>query len=243
MENDAFRNPRKLGAWICGLAFLIGLLRAVWIGFELHIDGMRQRMGALMDAVTDRSQELATLTQHMHQIRLVQDLFLVLELMLFVANAVLFCIWLYRAARNARALGALGFDYSPGWTVGWFFIPFAGFVMPYFTVREVWQSSENPMNWSTPAMPVIVLLWWVTYIPSSILQRISAVMLKSAGDDLSAQLRASHVGIAGSLLLLLSIGFMISMVRRIGAMQLLHWMHPSPEAIEITGRQPQAATP
>jgi uncharacterized membrane protein len=241
LEEFVFRNPRKLGAWVCGLAILIGLIKIAGIGVELHLDGMREHKDALLNATTDRGPELASLTQHMQQIQQAHSLLLALEFILFLTNVVLFCIWLYRAAGNARALGARGFDYSPGWTVGWFFIPVAGFLMPYFTVREVWQSSENPMNWSSPARPVAVLLWWITYVAGSLTERISLPMLKKAGDDISAQLAASHVGITGQVLMLLSIGLMIHMVRRIGTMQVREWTHPSPEAIRITGRAPQTA--
>ncbi len=243
MKHRAFRDPRKLGRWVCVLTILIGLLKVARVGFELHIDGLRQRIGALTDASAERGGDITSLTQLMHKTQMLQGLFQVLELLLFVANVVLFCIWIHRAASNARALGARGFYHSPGWTVGWFFIPFASAFMPYFTVREVWQSSENPMNWSESRQPLVVLFWWVSYVAAGIVQIVAAVMLKSAKTDVSAQLAASHVGIAGSLLMLLSIGFMIELVRRLGAMQLRHWTHPSAEAIAITGRQPQLAAP
>ncbi len=54
-----------------------------------------------------------------------------LGLGLGIAAGVLFLIWVYRANRNAHCLGAEGMEYSPGWSVGWFFVPVACLVMPY----------------------------------------------------------------------------------------------------------------
>ena len=58
-----------------------------------------------------------------------------------------FCFWIYHASSNAHATSRIGLVISPGWAVGWFFIPFANFVMPYQAMREIWAASENPGNW------------------------------------------------------------------------------------------------
>src|SRR5690349_2245412 len=47
-----------------------------------------------------------------------------------LAAGVLFCFFMPRANRNARAFGSL-LTISPGWTVGWWFIPVACWWMPY----------------------------------------------------------------------------------------------------------------
>ena len=51
------------------------------------------------------------------------------------ATAVL--MWVHRAYRNLPALGARDMAYSPGWAVGWWFIPFLNLVRPYQVVREI----------------------------------------------------------------------------------------------------------
>jgi hypothetical protein len=52
--------------------------------------------------------------------------------------ALFFCLWLHRAAKNLPALGRGGMQFTPGWSVGWFFIPFANLVKPLAAVSELW---------------------------------------------------------------------------------------------------------
>jgi hypothetical protein len=56
--------------------------------------------------------------------------------LLGLATLVFLCIWTFRATKNARALG-LRTAVSPGWSVAGWIIPFANFVMPYLSVRDL----------------------------------------------------------------------------------------------------------
>jgi hypothetical protein len=74
----------------------------------------------------------------------------------------LFLMWVYRVNRNVRALGAEGLRYTPGWSVGWFFIPIWNLFMPYKVIKELWQanSSSSNLEWrSAPVSPVLGT-WW-----------------------------------------------------------------------------------
>ncbi|QYO65100.1 DUF4328 domain-containing protein [Leptolyngbya sp. 7M] len=48
-----------------------------------------------------------------------------------IATIVLFLVWLYRAHKNLFSLKPTHLDFSPGWAVGWWFIPFLNLVRPY----------------------------------------------------------------------------------------------------------------
>jgi hypothetical protein len=52
-----------------------------------------------------------------------QQLIAWLELGLLIACAVAVLKWIYRANANARALGAKDMKFTPGWAVGWYFVP------------------------------------------------------------------------------------------------------------------------
>lgn len=89
---------------------------------------------------------------------------------LFVASAVvyLFCAigigaFLVRANHNARALAGPdhGMITSPGWTVGWFFVPFANWVRPYQAVKEIWTVSQPERSGPLPA-------WWALWLIMSV---------------------------------------------------------------------------
>ncbi|HEX8335871.1 MAG TPA: DUF4328 domain-containing protein [Pyrinomonadaceae bacterium] len=100
---------------------------------------------------------------------------LVVRLTLMVA----FLLWLHRASGNMAALGNAKskIEYTPGWAVGSFFIPFANLFMPYRAVSEVWVKSEPPVQEEgglafAPHPPTTpVLAWWVTWLASNFIGR------------------------------------------------------------------------
>lgn len=80
----------------------------------------------------------------------------------FVGSAVLFLIWLFRAASTARRFG-LGPGTSPWMAVLWWFVPLAWFVMPYRVVRDL-HASLAPEDTSFGGRLVVV--WWATWLVS-----------------------------------------------------------------------------
>jgi len=76
------------------------------------------------------------------------------------ALVILFLRWTYLANLNARTLGAEGMRFSPGWSVGWHFIPFANLWMPYRAMQEIWQASSAPHHWQGAKTPAILPWWW-----------------------------------------------------------------------------------
>ena len=49
--------------------------------------------------------------------------------------------------------GAGGLRYTPGWAVGWLFVPFANLVVPYFVFTEIWRNSIPATADGTKANP------------------------------------------------------------------------------------------
>jgi len=84
----------------------------------------------------------------------------------YIATAVIFLMWLYRACSNLPAFGAQKrfIGYSPGWAVGYFFFPIANLFMPYRAIKELWQKSQPPSEealFSTSLSPPRVFpVWW-----------------------------------------------------------------------------------
>lgn len=102
---------------------------------------------------------------------------------------VMFCMWVYRANKNARALGAQGMEYTPGWTVGWFFIPIANLWKPYQAIHQVWRASDpladprDPSAWEQSPNSALVGGWWaawvVTNVAANVAMRVTAPTLTS----------------------------------------------------------------
>ena len=84
-----------------------------------------------------------------------------------LATAIVWLVWQHRGHANLWARGLPGLRYSPGWAVGWWFVPFASFFMPYKTTRELWWNAGRPAASTEPAEPGgrgLLRLWWAVYL-------------------------------------------------------------------------------
>lgn len=77
-----------------------------------------------------------------------------------LASMILVLVWIHRANHNARALGATGLEMTPGWAVGWYFVPIAWFWKPYQAMKEIWQASASPKHWSRQGVSPLLGWWW-----------------------------------------------------------------------------------
>jgi hypothetical protein len=96
----------------------------------------------------------------------------VLFLVGLLASFVLVGRWIYRASANAHALSD-EMTISPGWAVGWYFIPIANLFKPYQAMREIWMASHFRGNWHGEPSPSLVTGWWGLWIVVNILDNIS----------------------------------------------------------------------
>ena len=81
-----------------------------------------------------------------------------------LATLILAAVWIYRAAANMHAIHATGMTTSPGWAVGWYFIPIANFWKPYQAMREIHRASAGAQQQQTQATPVLLRLWWLLWL-------------------------------------------------------------------------------
>ena len=91
-----------------------------------------------------------------------------LFLLVYIPTIVLFLMWIHRASRNLRPLGSNGQRFSPGWAVGWWFIPIMWFFRPYQVVAEVWRGSNPDMlpdiDWKSRAVSALLGWWWGLWV-------------------------------------------------------------------------------
>jgi hypothetical protein len=100
-----------------------------------------------------------------------QRLFAATQLGLRLSALILFLMWVYRFSRNTRALGVGRMAYTPGWAVGWFFVPVASLWMPFRVFNELWQTNqaESNDNWQrTPVSPLLGTWWVISVIVATI---------------------------------------------------------------------------
>ena len=90
--------------------------------------------------------------------------------LVYVFNAVIVCMFMYRANANARSLGAANLANNPGWCVGYWFIPIITWFKPYQCMNEIYKASSNPngINWKSAASHPLMGLWWTCWLISII---------------------------------------------------------------------------
>jgi heme/copper-type cytochrome/quinol oxidase subunit 2 len=218
MTEYHFKPTRGLAAWLTGLLGLsIGLTLMSFL-----IDGYWTTYLIYNQAQKIPPKLIDMLSEHGETMDEMQLALNATNVVVTVIFAIVFCVWLYRSAANNRALGASGLKYSPGWTVGWFFIPFANLVMPYRTVREVWLTSQDPADRAVRGAAPLVQAWWVTYILSSAATRIAAIMLKNMNvDDTSEVFQQLFVDMAGLALGIVAAFLSLAIIGRVTHAQLV----------------------
>jgi hypothetical protein len=90
----------------------------------------------------------------------------------FLVTGVLWLIWQHRAHSNLRSLGRIGLTYTPGWAVGWWFIPFASLWKPLGAMSELWKASapvHDPDAWRAPRAWWLLGVWWACWIGGNLL--------------------------------------------------------------------------
>jgi Domain of unknown function (DUF4328) len=165
---DGFKNPRSLANSLTVLLILMALFYgiAIW-GGVLKLDLLSRAMSsgefstAWAKTVVYSSSPIADL--------------------LFIPTAILFLRWVYVAAKNARILGTRNlrlFEHSfelaftPGWSVGWYFVPLFNLWKPYQAVKWIWKASRNPAD-AGDKKSKILPLWWTFWLLSNLLSLVA----------------------------------------------------------------------
>ncbi|MEM6556080.1 MAG: DUF4328 domain-containing protein [Pseudomonadota bacterium] len=88
-----------------------------------------------------------------------------------------FCVLLvsrftYRAMKNLYTVGSSFPEMSPGWAVGWYFIPIANLWQPAKGMSQIYHGSHHSIGEPVPSESRIAL-WWTCWILTNILANIS----------------------------------------------------------------------
>ena len=148
-------------------------------------------------------------------------------LLVFVALVVAFLMWLHRVVKNLPALGNAKqrVEYSPGWAVGSFFVPFVNLVVPYKAVKEVWEKSDPNVRGEDGLMfsaassaPPILLGWWIFWIVSNFASNLSWRLQRNEVNSESLNFVAG-VDLVANLLSVIAAALAILVVRDIDRRQ------------------------
>jgi hypothetical protein len=155
-----FEPAHSRARWAIGLLALGIVLDLIAIWSDLL---QLRLIAAIMAGQDVVDQELAANVSRQQLIGTAQFLVLVI-------SAIAFLIWIHRAHRNLRALGARGLRFTPGWAVGWFFVPLLNLFRPYQVVKEIWRASDpetpssNGLAWQSLGVPALLGWWWGAWL-------------------------------------------------------------------------------
>jgi hypothetical protein len=155
---------------------------------------------------------------------MLQGLFSVLELFALIAAAVFFLMWLYRCASNLPSLRSDSTEFTPGWTVGWWFIPFANLVKPFQAVRYVWSESDANVEVQhgflssvQSAAPGFLVAWWALWILANIASNITSKIFDP--EDIRSTALSGYFFIIDGVLWIAAAALAVVVIRSITARQ------------------------
>ncbi|MDB4644128.1 DUF4328 domain-containing protein [bacterium] len=142
----------------------------------------------------------------------------------FYVVAIIWGVWVVKTCKNAWLInsrdGATAIyrgreSFTPGWTVGWYFIPILSLWKPYQAMTWIRDASQKPLGLT---MGKLLGLWWTFWVLSAF--SMIAVALKFNSADTTEKISAAHrVYIAASPLDLLSTIFAALVVLRLTKIQ------------------------
>jgi len=121
----------------------------------------------------------------------------VLYLVAFIITGVTFLKWIYRANSNCHGFGVQGMKFTPGWSIGYYFIPILNFFKPYQAMKEIWKVSENPDDWQNKKGSSLLGWWWALWLLSNFMSHIAFRMTMQANSIASLQDSTTLSMIAG----------------------------------------------
>ncbi|HJQ25613.1 MAG TPA: DUF4328 domain-containing protein [Blastocatellia bacterium] len=151
----------------------------------------------------------------------------IVQLIVFVnlvAAGIVFLVWTYAAYKNLRALGANP-DTSPGWAVGYFFIPIANLFRPFQVFQEMWRESDpetvaagggRPMHAfiEDSSKSLLIIVWWGLWLLSNIIPLI-AVGYRGSAQLLNDFINASWISMVSDLVTILAAIACIMVIKKI----------------------------
>jgi len=94
------------------------------------------------------------------------DYLVLANILVLLVTGIIVLRWVYRASVNAHA-AAPDLTITPGWAVGWYFVPIASLWKPFQAMKEIWLGSHYGANWEAGYSSDLLNWWWGLFIVDS----------------------------------------------------------------------------
>jgi hypothetical protein len=214
-NGNGVHSMEKLTRWVRYFLFA----QIVVAGIAFASDYMEYRLISNLEAGGYASQEQAVTDTQANDRR--QRFVSATYMAVFIVSGILILRWIYRANRTARQLGVQGMTFTPGWSVGWYFVPIAALWKPFQAMMEIWRASYFPSDWKTRDASGLLPLWWFLWLVHSIAGRVAfrlSMDAKGIDEFMHANVVSQVVDVTAILLALVT----LSLVTGIYQAQLRH---------------------
>ena len=130
-----------------------------------------------------------------------------------VGATIAFCSWIHRANRNLRAVTEEPIRFSPGWSVGWFFVPIMNLFRPYQVMNEIHRHSHAQQR-SSPLLGI----WWGLWLVGGYVGW-AATRTLFDDSDLSTAITADWLIVISDVALIIAAVVVIVLIHRITSWQ------------------------
>jgi hypothetical protein len=144
------------------------------------------------------------------------------SVVIYLSTIVVVLMWLYRSCRNLLAFNVQGLEATPGWAVGYWFVPILSLFKPLKIVNELYHSSlaedrDEMFTFTNNSSTALTGGWWATWIATLLLSNVANALERGAGNNAT---RASVVvQIAALAFSVMAAVLLIMIVREIDARQ------------------------
>jgi hypothetical protein len=93
-----------------------------------------------------------------------------ISIIISIVFLIIFLMWIHRAYRNLRSLGADNLRFTPGWAIGGFFIPLYNFFHPILVIADLWKASDpyidtrDRLSWKNAPVSFLIMFWWILFL-------------------------------------------------------------------------------
>ncbi|MDB1145361.1 MAG: DUF4328 domain-containing protein [Alcaligenaceae bacterium] len=213
--NTGFRNTDTLTRWVKYMLYLkiIIVVFSIFSNFAEY-----QLLNDVSNGVYISMDELMRDAQASDDRQTLVGLF---SIFIFVITNIFILRWIYLANDNAHRLGAVGMKFTPGWSIGYFFLPILNLWKPYQAMKEIYQVSQNPHDWQFQSGTNILGIWWAIWIINGFLGNIIFRFSQKA-EEVDQMLTLNLVSQVSDVMDIVSAVLFLFLVKQIHEMQKKH---------------------
>ena len=125
--------------------------------------------------------------------------------------------WIYLTNANAHVFSD-AMAISPGWAVGWFFVPIANLVKPYQAMKETWVESHEAAGCLDEMYTPLVGWWWGLWLATNFLGNLGVMFGGGTAEALEAAAYVDLIASASNIALCL---VLIRLIKRLSRVQVM----------------------